>query len=593
MSSIATSLASCSTFLPQDTHSSPIRYTFPTPLHGLFSRASDTLAFVQAQTDDLECKISTCKQALTAARDKQTQLQRSSIALSTRSAEAAVVLATLSDGTPACPGARPAPPIAASPASVSGLGASATAASARACLVNRDTSAATSAAIGHSTATSARSHADTSMTAVVPLINRHRLGSFYDPPGRDAWDKAPRAIDSFRCCAGISYDDLRDVCEGTSDLIDFSQQSIVSLIEKASRRKVAQWTNRGPRVSGDDICWFPQMHYDAAPGVPFSSSATISSPECLASLAIQIQLSRLHYALVNAATDSINAYGGGIDTTEAASEASPSNKAPHRPPPEHPCPTAAPPPTSPAASPPALDVPGSCRSAGTAAEAAAHERSAAVELGEDTARSTPPRWSGRVRCGVDETHDGRAAVRWAVRSLVRRFCTLVPLHTIHELLECFHVALLRTIGSARQGSGASSGGGGGSLQEFTVRAVVAALGVTYLLAEEIAAVACMRVLQDLVRVPGMPPLRSLVAVCSCCADIMPASAQLPNKTDQLISGAVWKLLKPSRSLHVLLRSLFLCRTAAQRRCGRDCVVCCRQLQCAWTVSYSMRPSCLI
>ena len=157
-----------------------------------------------------------------------------------------------------------------------------------------------------------------------------------------------------------------------------------------------------------------------------------------------------------------------------------------------------------------------------------------MELGEDTARSTPPRWSGRVRCGVNETHDGRAAVRWAVRSLLRRFCTLVPWHTTHELLGCFHVAMLRTLANARQGGGASSGGGGdvpdprrsgvgGSLEEFLMQAVVAALGATHVLAEEIAAVASLRVLQDLVRSSQTHQLGPLLMHC---ASIVPASCQI-------------------------------------------------------------------
>ena len=531
---------------------SSVLSTAPVPqarrLNDLFPRKAGNLAFVQAQTDDLECKICACKQALTAARDKQTQLQRSSITLSTRSAEAAAVLATLSACAPPCPGAPPAPPAPPAPAappdthapaSASGISASATAAAARACLVHRDTpatSAATSAAASHSADTSACSYADARTTAVVPLMSRQRLGSFYDPPGRDAWDKAPRAIDSFRCCAGISYDDLHAVDGGSSDVVDFSRYSIVSLIEKASRRKVARLTDSGAGISGEDICWFAQMHYDAAPGVPFSSSATISSPECLASLAIQIQLSRLDYALVNAAAESIHAYGS-VATTQPASEEPAFNQAPRRPPPAHTFTTPASAPTFPVASGPSLDVPASGRSAGTATEAAAHEGSAVVELAADTARRMPPRWSGRVRCGVNDTYDGRAAVRWAVRSLLRRFCTLVPWHTTHELLGCFHVAMLRTLANARQGGGASGGGGGdvpdprrsrvgGSLEEFLMQAVVAALGATHVLAEEIAAVASLRVLQDLVRSSQTHQLRPLLMHC---ASIVPASCQILHK----------------------------------------------------------------
>ena len=475
---------------------------------------------VQAQTGDLERRIAANQDQLATARHKKAELQQPRVSLSTRIADATAALAALSAAPPAVPPPPHAPP------SSSGLDPSATAAAARACLGHRDTSTTSSHATTatstahshHSACPPASTHPDTLNAALIPHPTRQHVGTFYTPPGQNARAEAPRPIASFRHRAGISYEDLCAVAGGSSDLLDFSQHSVLSLIEESCRRKVGKLgsSDTGPGMTGDDVCWFPEMQYDAADGVSLSSSATISSPECFASLAIQGALTQLELALVTAATDhSSTSTPGGISCGHA-SKAPPPRKAPR-------CPvsgrahTAATVPTLlPASRAPTEHRPASVaagRSSG-AAGGVGDGDALAADGGTSRARGDPPRWSGRVRCGVNETHDGRAAVRWIVRSLMRQFAAVVPRHTILELLDWYGMGLLRIIASAGQhvaaagngGDGETAdsrrSGGGGSMVAFITSATAAAHGVMQVLSEEIADVADTRVLQRLVRCVG-------------------------------------------------------------------------------------------
>ena len=476
---------------------------------------------VQAETADLEHQISACRQRLTASHSKQTELQRRRIALSTRHTDAAVSLTALTSSATCATSAPAAPP---PQTSCSGLSSSTTAAALRASLGHTDASPHTSAAPAPSAATApSHTHANSTCTAVVPVMPRqHR--TFYNPPGRNPWTEAPRPIGSFRHCAGISYADLHAVAEGSSDLIDLRRQSVVSLIEKATLRKAQQMGVSGTGVPGDDICWFAEMPYEAAPGVPLSTSATIGSPECVATLAVHWILTQLELALITAATDCMGREASEVIPSVTEVKPPPSGTA------------TAPPPTTPPTPPPACRTrtaattaralpnlprkrsqrrpssrpqedpskthdPCSTESDSTVARDGAEEGQLATEASAGPTRSGTWRWSGCVRCGVNETHDGRAAMRSIVRGTVRRFCGLIPSQTILKILHGYLLGLVRMLGTVGPQSAAqemephSSGG----IVEFVSKATIAAQGAAQMLWTEIADVASMRVLQQLVR----------------------------------------------------------------------------------------------
>ena len=479
-------------------------------------RGADSHTGVQAERDHLEHQIAACQRRLTISHSKQAELQRRRIALSTRHADAAVSLTALTSSTPATP-----PP----PASCSGLESSTTAGVLRARLGRKDASPGpphTSAAPAPSPATApSRMHAGGPSTAVVSVTPRQH-GTFYIPPGQNPWTEAPRPIGSLRHCAGISYTDLRSVAEGSSDLIDLCQQSVMSLIEKATLRKAQQMGVSGTGVPGDDICWFAEMPYEAAPGVPLSTSATISSPECIASLGVQIILTQLELALITAATDCMGNEGSEVIPSVTETEASRSGKD-LAPPPARRTKTA----TASACALPALPRKRSQRRPSSHAQErsrlregdstvggdGAEEGQLATEASAGPTRSGTWRWSGCIRCGVNETHAGRAAMRSIVRGLVGRFCGIIPSQTLLKLLHGYLLGLVRMLGTVGSQSPAqemeprSSGG----IVEYVSKATVALHGAAQILWTEIADVSSTHVLQQLV---WRDRIRSSVT-CSC------------------------------------------------------------------------------
>lgn len=127
-----------------------------------------------------------------------------------------------------------------------------------------------------------------------------------------------------------------------------------------------------------------------------------------------------------------------------------------------------------------------------------------------------PQWSGCVRCGVNELHDARAAVRTMLRRLVLTFCQCIPLTELHRLLSLHLSALERMLASFRPPPGQAAladaepdgrNRGRAPLHVFKARVVVAVGGLVGLFADEMDAVADMHALRQLVR-PAAKLLRA-------------------------------------------------------------------------------------
>lgn len=208
-------------------------------------------------------------------------LQRMRVKLSSRHADAVVALAAaLSAQAPASATAPRGPSAAATPLTATYIAA-------RACL---------------------RHDADLHPGAdAQPPDTRHpagppvRASAVLKQPSRvqslhDRWLRPPRPIESFRASASISCGDIREASGTAAALPDYSQHSIAALIEKVCQDKAFR-SCKGPP---DEVCWFAQMHFEAAPGVPISASATLSTAECVASFGMHFLLTRLELALITA-----------------------------------------------------------------------------------------------------------------------------------------------------------------------------------------------------------------------------------------------------------------------------------------------------
>ena len=124
------------------------------------------------------------------------------------------------------------------------------------------------------------------------LLRRPRL--------HDRLDCAPAPLNSFSYSAAIAYADLRNMAGDGDRLIDFSQHSTAQLVDQVCiSRAHAVGCAAGPAA----VSWFVQLDHEVAPGRHLSLSASLSSPECLASLMLQSALMRLHLALLTAGLD--------------------------------------------------------------------------------------------------------------------------------------------------------------------------------------------------------------------------------------------------------------------------------------------------
>ena len=112
----------------------------------------------------------------------------------------------------------------------------------------------------------------------------------------------PPRISSFRTVAGISYADLKE-CSGSAGRgIDFTHTSLPDLIRRVRAEKAAR---EGCGVG--EVCFFLQLHWDAAPGLPLSMSSTLSTPECVASSVLMYLAADLEALLRACRTGTIGA----------------------------------------------------------------------------------------------------------------------------------------------------------------------------------------------------------------------------------------------------------------------------------------------
>lgn len=455
---------------------------------------------LQAQVDDLDKKISGAQQQLSSERARHAALQRCHVGLSSRVADAATALmAAHASATAAGPGCLPQPPDSAAAHAEHAEHAE---------HVHGTGSTRTRVATLPSASLRLDDHAP---SAVVPVQTR-RPG-LYGP-----YTRPPPGISTFRRWEDISHDDLCAVAGADSGLIDFSQHSLTSLIDRAVQKKAAEVGVAG-RKGG--VCWFVQMKYDVAPAVPLSVSASMSSPECFASYAAQFLLMRFEFIMINAVTQYAKKHDPSLAV--AMDELAPPSQKPRH------GSTAAPKatdadlhaaqtdvtrPASSASAPAGACSVGGTRSGGDADAAA--DTDAATQPG---VQSTPPhaqqgpRWSGCLRCGVNDKHDVRAALGYIVCSIVRRCCALAPLDVVLAQLQAYHAYLRRSIpvsaearsqersaGDERPQRGGSSSGGTGGIMACCV---AAALGTAHAMQQVLAGTADMHALQQLVRAP--PP----------------------------------------------------------------------------------------
>eukprot|EP00892_Ulva_mutabilis_P002220 jgi/Ulvmu1/1199/UM108_0027.1 len=121
-------------------------------------------------------------------------------------------------------------------------------------------------------------------------ITRCRLTSadLYAAP-----DLLPPPISSFRCCAGIGYQNLLEASASASGIIDFAVTGFLDVLQAAQTAAAQRLT-----CGQSHICWFMQSHYEVAPGVPLSFSSTLSSPECVASIVLHCMLGQVEVSIL-------------------------------------------------------------------------------------------------------------------------------------------------------------------------------------------------------------------------------------------------------------------------------------------------------
>lgn len=114
--------------------------------------------------------------------------------------------------------------------------------------------------------------------------------SFQPPRTQDA--ALPRAIASFDHSAGISYGDIVESAAAEAGEPGMCMQKV---LEQCRFRKA--WALYSMPAQ---VCWFVQTQYDVFRGIPLSYSTTLSSPECIASMALHFLVSCLEFSLFTA-----------------------------------------------------------------------------------------------------------------------------------------------------------------------------------------------------------------------------------------------------------------------------------------------------
>ena len=107
---------------------------------------------------------------------------------------------------------------------------------------------------------------------------------------------APPPLATFRHYAAISYADLVEASGSGTRVIDFSGTTSGELLSRCMAQRVARLG-----CGAGEVAWFVQMDCEAAPGLPLSYSCTLSTPECVASLAMFIMVLYLETALISTA----------------------------------------------------------------------------------------------------------------------------------------------------------------------------------------------------------------------------------------------------------------------------------------------------
>ena len=424
---------------------------------------------LQAQQNELERAIRGVQRHLAAAHSTHAALQRRRVALSTRLADAATLLAAAR-----APAATPSGASRSSPSNAE----TATGAAGGPPLVSLAATA------------DRRPPADTPAPAPAPSDGSSRTVVARECQRSLHADRitVPPEICKFQHCAAISYRDLRAVAGDTADLIDFTEHSFTTLKETALSRKAALL---GVAAGCDSICWFAQMQYHAAPDRPLSASATLSSPECLASFAVVFLLTRLELALITAAADHAAC---SVTPVTASSDDGPADGSVHLHPSDQPDEASA-----------AWGCPHTPDRAAKAVRRGDPSAESSAEGSEF--RGWASRWSGQLRCGAHDTHDGHAALHRVVQDLLQRFAGLLPMAQLRGLLATY-ASLLRDSVNSAGGSSAGDGAsdcasarmGGCGSGRFMARAVSAALGATAVLQEQLsAAVSGMHGMRDRVR----------------------------------------------------------------------------------------------
>lgn len=120
--------------------------------------------------------------------------------------------------------------------------------------------------------------------------------------GLRSWQRVPNTLPppvaSFRHCAGISYKDVLDTSGEPGPYVNFSRAGLQSLVTATKARKAS-----AARAAPGSVCWFVLSEYEVAPGLPLSYTSTMSTPECVASVAIHFLLMHFEFALCTAAYD--------------------------------------------------------------------------------------------------------------------------------------------------------------------------------------------------------------------------------------------------------------------------------------------------
>ena len=242
----------------------------------------------QEEREALEQKGRDVEKAIAAALDRHADLQRQRVSTSTRAADAAAALAAVraqqrhhASSASHTLGGLPFNPLVSTPYIP----------------VRTSLEHVTDTDPGQSHPSSHASDTSTGLRLAAPGVTGALIQSKRCPRVlRAPLYQPPREIAAFRSSAGISYEDLRAAADPAGPLVDFSRHALADLAQRVCARKAAQL-----QLPSADVCWFVQTVYEVAEGAAVSVSATLSSPECLASFVLHYVVSRLEMTLITAA----------------------------------------------------------------------------------------------------------------------------------------------------------------------------------------------------------------------------------------------------------------------------------------------------